>query len=145
MKYKTTGKFYRDKLIRCQNILKNYGVEFTISEIRSKSRRSGLVFKRALVVNVLDQEKISSVDIGSIINRDHATVLQLRKYLRKQSRDPRFEKIRSEIMIRHYTDNLSEQITYHLNEYNRLKKLKGILNIAQSVTPHVVTVKTDLK
>lgn len=83
----------------CRPYLARYDIYFDDDRIRSQSRKSELVFVRALIALILHFKGLTSVKIGAAINRDHATVLHLLKYdYTKSGHDYRYQAIATELI-----------------------------------------------
>lgn len=75
-------------LVHCRRVLKKYDVDFDPRELRSSTRRSGLVYVRALIAYYLRSKDYSLEEIGIVLNRNHATVINLLRYgTKKQGRN----------------------------------------------------------
>ncbi len=115
----------------CRDIFCQHKVDFNLSGILGKSRKAELIFNRALVVFILRQGGYSSIEIGSFMNRDHATVLNLQKYhTRTQARDDRFLYIIRELKTNWTQKRIYREINLH-NE--RIEALKQKLKLYESV------------
>jgi hypothetical protein len=107
-----------------KTILRGFSIEFEIEGIRSKSRDSNLVFIRALIVLILKNEKYNWFKIGQVINRDHATCINLYKYDSKnQCRDPRYDEIKHIISCGFTESDIKAKIKMNDIERKRLVEM----------------------
>jgi hypothetical protein len=119
----------------CKNILSNHYVQFDIKEIKSKSRRFDVVFKRSLICFILRKNELSLPKIAKIVNRTHASVINLLKFDRSERTSSRVEnkvmgrfikqwqEITSAIADNcHTKDFLEYKIQHHENLLKSLKK-----------------------
>lgn len=109
-------------LTKAAAVLSNYGTFIEIEKVLSKNREPEIVYQRALIILVLRQKKISTPKIGTIINRDHATVLYLLNYGNKPRMSGHFQDKYNEF-YHDYTSRdkmivLRERIEYHENKSN---------------------------
>ena len=116
-------------LALCQKQLASIGVNINVRDVLGKSRQSEIVFQRALVAVILRSQGFSFSHIGSIINRDHATAINLLRYARKQKRNPRWEKIcQKALSIDSFeVTSIKNKIAYYQREINKLDGL--LLNL----------------
>lgn len=82
----------------CQKYLERFNLKFLIEELISKNRDSYLVFMRALIVLILTKRGFKCQTIGAIINRDHSTVLHLKKYERSQGKYHKYDDLKRFIL-----------------------------------------------
>lgn len=80
------------ELIFCYIFLKdNCNFEINIQEILTRKRGASLTFQRALCANIMRKRGLVLENIGAILGRTHATVINLLAYgTKKQARDGRY-------------------------------------------------------
>lgn len=103
-----------DPVLWCQRILLAHGIEISIDEIAGKSRVARINYHRALVVFMLRKKGFKLTYIGSLINRNHATVLNLIKYsTRKQGRNPEYGEVVRNIENERLDISIERRIKIH--------------------------------
>lgn len=71
-----------------------HNIKVSIRALQSKSRKAHFVFYRAVVAMVLKIQGYGCSQIGRMMHKDHATVINLWNYNgKKQLRDPRYQGI----------------------------------------------------
>ncbi len=126
MKKESSYPVYSEALNQCAAILKVFKVDIDINDVRSSSRLADVVLQRALIVFILKKRKLSLVKIGSIINRDHASVIYLlNSYSKSSIADPRYEVIISKLSSDEFDvfidkAELRDSINYHENKKKEL-------------------------
>lgn len=113
-------KEQKEELDYCKNLLKEQNIDFKYKEILGPSRKAELVFIRALIVIILRKKGYSLHKTGHIINRDHATIVHLQKYTRKQGRNKKYFAIIKDLTIKINKGDALNKIEYHLDEIIRL-------------------------
>lgn len=68
---------YIKELLDMVPVFHLYGLGLDVEKLRGKSRKQEIVLLRAIVCRVLRNKDKSTPEIGSYINRDHATVVHL--------------------------------------------------------------------
>lgn len=81
MKVKADPIRQKQALDLCSKTFNSIGIELDLEAVLSKTRVSNIVLQRALIVHILRKRDYSYTEIGSFINRDHATALNLTRYL----------------------------------------------------------------
>ncbi len=104
----------------CHIILIEYGIEFNNSEILSSCRKKELVFIRALIMFILRKKGYSLEKTGSILNRDHATVIFSQTYGKSKVHDKRYNKIVKAISKKHIDNEVIHKAKYHLSELTKI-------------------------
>lgn len=107
--------------------------KFNITEVLSKSRKQKTVFERACLAFYFRSQGYSTLKVGQILNRDHATILHLLKYGNRKYHSSwnhrkynefidLVEKLTTNSKIQHH----EEQIKFHLKELQKLRGTKAI-------------------
>lgn len=80
------------ELTFCHTFLKdNCNFEINIQEILTRKRGASLTFQRALCAHIMRKRGLVLENIGAILGRTHATVINLLAYgTKKQARDGRY-------------------------------------------------------
>ncbi len=121
------------ELAFCSNILKKYSIKFNSDRVLWTSRVTELVFHRALIALILNTRGYSLSYIGSVINKDHATAINLLKYdekyhfLNDDYNKVKKDVIKDVIAYNKINDNFPAKRSELLNKINSLQKEISIL------------------
>ncbi|MFA7307639.1 MAG: helix-turn-helix domain-containing protein [Hyphomicrobium sp.] len=63
----------------CEKIFFQSGIKLDMDLLKSKSRIEDAVIKRAVAVYILQKQRYTSIAIGELLNKDHATILHSAK------------------------------------------------------------------
>ncbi len=128
-------------LEECQYLLLPHDIYIDIKQICGPSRTDMLIFRRALIVYILRQRGFTLTRIGELLDRDHTTIINLRKYADKKKKRfdyvkrehgehryimfEKFEQITKQLKSGVFNQNISKRIAYLEKE---LKAAKAELN-----------------
>ena len=113
----------------CRSILLQYNIDFKDEDILCESHLSEFVFKRALISIILRHEGKTFKKIGQILNRNHATIINLvsNYSVREHNYTRRFCEIQKDLKLKTTKFTLNEQIKFHQEKIRQLtQKLEAL-------------------
>lgn len=121
------GKITQDRLAKALNLCSHFFLKNDIKfdyyqEIISKSRKAGIVFKRALCVKILLGE-FNVVEMSGFIRKDHTSVIHLRDNYVVGSSTPSYRDMLERASQKIEKNQIKELIKMHREEIKRLEKL----------------------
>lgn len=117
-----TPKELNEAIDYCKNVFNLLGMEVSNSDLLLGNREARTVLKRHIASYILRKKGYSFPTIGTILNKDHATVIHSVKIIKtKEGTLKNRVDIAIEVTDRNDTKQL---IQFHEKEIIRLKKLK---------------------
>jgi len=116
-----------DELHLCVEFFEAYSVWLNINRVLSECRETDIVYQRALMSCYFRAKGFSYAQVGFMLNRDHASIMNLMKnYTRgalAAGLRQDFNKFRVLINATVQPNDIEKKIQYHYSEIARLQKI----------------------